>query len=149
MGDGKVRESPPNGSVEDFTDLRVWQAAMNVCELVYSLTASFPRHEMYGLGQQLRRAAVSVPCNIAEGHTRGHLKEYLQFVRIARGSLAEVRTQLLLATRLNYLTEAELHGIHQEVLSLARQLTSLRNALERRKSHHPFPITHHQEGDVP
>lgn len=148
MGDGNVREPELTGIVEDFTDLRVWQAAMNLCELVYEFTAQFPRHETYGLCQQLRRAAVSVPSNIAEGHTRGHLKEYLNFVSIARRSLAEVRTQLLLAGRPKYLTDAQLFAVQDEVLALARQLTALRNALEKRKPHHPFPITQHQNGDA-
>lgn len=121
---------------------------MDICVCVYELTASFPRDEVYGLRQQLRRAAVSVPSNIAEGHTRGHLKEYLNFINIARSSLAEVRTQLLLAGRFGYLTEAQLVAARDEVLALAKQLTALRNALEKRNPHHPSPMTHHQNGDA-
>jgi four helix bundle protein len=148
MGNGRAPESELNRIVEAFADQRVWQMAMDLCEQIYAPTASFPRHEAYGLCQQRRRAVVSVPSNIAEGHTRGHLKEYLNFISIARGSLGEVRTQLLLAGRFEYLTEAQLLTVQAEVLALARQLTALRNALERRKSHHPSPVTQHRESST-
>lgn len=78
--------------VQGFRELRVWQAGMELVEGVYGLTRAFPKHELYGLAGQLQRAAVSVPANIAEGHTRHHLGEYLHHLSIARGSLAEVET---------------------------------------------------------
>src|SRR5690606_24522123 len=91
-------------NIQSFRDLLVWQKAMNLVTEVYQLTQQFPKEEMYGLSSQIRRAVVSVPSNIAEGHQRG-TKEFLQFLKIAKGSLAEVETQLEIALRLNYLQE--------------------------------------------
>ena|SRR5688572_2033746 len=82
--------------------MRVWQAGMELAESIYQLTATFPAQEMYGLTSQLRRAAVSVPSNIAEGHTRESTKEYLHHISMAQASLAEVQTQVELAGRLGY-----------------------------------------------
>ena len=82
---------------KSFRDLRVWQAAMDLVEQVYTLTQMFPKQEMYGLASQMQRAAVSIPSNIAEGHTRAYSKEYLHHLSIARASLAELQTQLEIA----------------------------------------------------
>ena len=83
--------------VKSYRDLRVWQAAMNLVEQVYRLTRAFPKQETYGFSSQMQRAAVSIPSNIAEGHTREHLKEYLHHLSIAQASLAELETQLEIA----------------------------------------------------
>src|SRR5260370_39602964 len=91
-----------------FRDLRVWQCGMELVEEVYRLTRGFPKEELYGLTNQLRRAAVSIPSNIAEGQTRSHLKEVLQFLSMAQGSLAELQTPLELAARLRYLSPAQI-----------------------------------------
>ena len=115
--------------IKGYRDLRVWQLAMEVVELVYRLTRSFPRSEVYGLASQIQRAAVSVPSNIAEGHTREHTKEHLQHLSIAQGSLAELETQLEIATRLKYASTPDSLPIAERVGSLGRQLYALRNAL--------------------
>jgi four helix bundle protein len=91
-------------TVRSFRDLRVWQAAIDLVEQVYLLTQTFPKHELYGLAGQMQRAAVSVPSNIAEGHTRSYNKEYLHHLSIARASLAELQTQLEITLRLKYCT---------------------------------------------
>src|SRR6266478_3994026 len=88
--------------VSHFRGLRVWQGAMDLVEAVYRLSEAFPKTEIYGLTAQVRRAAVSVPSNIAEGHTRASTKEYLNHLSIAQASLAEIETQLEIAQRLNY-----------------------------------------------
>ena len=118
--------------MKSFRELRVWQAAMDLVEKVYSHTREFPRQEMYGLTSQLQRAAVSIPSNIAEGHTREHLKEYLHHLSMAQASLAELETQLEIALRLKYLLPAQLKELIKDVNSLGRQLYALRNALVRR-----------------
>jgi four helix bundle protein len=115
--------------IKSFRDLRVWQLATEIVELVYRLTRSFPRSEVYGLASQIQRAAVSVPSNIAEGHTREHTKEYLQHLSIAQASLAELETQLEIATRLKYVSAQDSLPIAERVGSLGRQLYALRNAL--------------------
>src|SRR5271165_3136979 len=92
--------------IDDFRGLRVWQGGMDVVEAVYRASAAFPKSELYGLTNQIRRAAVSVPSNIAEGHTRATTKEYLQHVAIAQASLAEIETQTEIARRLGYIEEA-------------------------------------------
>ena len=84
-------------------DLRVWQGAMNLVEEIYKITSLFPKDELYALTNQMRRAAVSVPSNIAEGAARNSSKEFLYFLSIARGSLSELETQLQIAERLGYM----------------------------------------------
>ena len=86
-------------------ELRVWQQAMNLVEQVYCITKSFPDDERYGLTSQMRRAAVSVPSNISEGAARGSEKDFIRFLFIARGSLSELETQLLIAQRLDYIED--------------------------------------------
>ena len=113
--------------IKSFRDLRVWQLAMEVVELVYRLTRSFPRSEVYGLASRIQRAAVSVPSNIAD--TREHTKEYLEHLSIAQASLAELETQLEIATRLKYASTQDSLPIAERVGSLGRQLYALRNAL--------------------
>ena len=93
--------------IKSFRDLRVWQAGIELVRIVYELTSRFPRSETYGLASQMRRAAVSIPSNIAEGHARESTKEYLQHLSIAQASLAELETQLEIARQLNYISEAD------------------------------------------
>ena len=87
---------------KNYADLVVWQKAMDLVELVYRATTSFPREEIYGLTAQVRRAAVSIPSNIAEGYSRASRAEYMLFLQIAYSSAAELETQLLIAKQLEY-----------------------------------------------
>ena len=119
-------------TVKSFKDLIVWQKAMDLVAEVYRITKQFPKEEIYSLTNQLRRAAVSIPSNIAEGQARQSTAEFRNFLSIARGSLAEVETQLLIAQRLNYLTQeqlSEIMTIHQEV---SKMLPALMNKLTTR-----------------
>lgn len=118
--------------LNSFRDLRVWQLSMELVEIIYRLTQNFPKYEIYGLTSQIQRAAVSVPSNIAEGHTREHTKEFLHHLSIAQASLAELETQLEIAARLNYFETSKLDQILGRVVSLGKQLYALRNALLRR-----------------
>jgi len=118
--------------ITSFRDLRVWQLAMDLVELVYRLTRSFPRNEIYGLASQIQRAAVSVPSNIAEGHTREHTKEYLHHISMSQASLAELETRLEIAIRLGYVSLQEARSIAEHAESLGKQLYALRNALLKR-----------------
>ncbi|RIL09692.1 four helix bundle protein [bacterium] len=117
--------------VKSFRDLRVWQAGMDLVEQVYHLTQTFPAYEIYGLTSQMRRAAVSIPSNIAEGHTREHSKEYLHHLSMAQASLAELETQFEIAARLKYLSSEQLHQVLEQAASLGKQLYALRNALTK------------------
>ena len=90
-------------TVKDYRDLIVWQKAMDLVEAIYRTTATFPREEIYGLTSQLRRAAVSIPSNIAEGNGRNTTRDYVHFLGMAYGSVKEVETQVLIAERLRYI----------------------------------------------
>jgi four helix bundle protein len=105
---------------------------MELVEAVYRVSAAFPRAELYGLTGQIRRAAVSIPSNIAEGHTRESTKEYLNYVSMAQASLAELETQLEIALRLKFLGSAESQPLFNQAAILGKQLWALRNALGRR-----------------
>src|SRR5438132_11452929 len=118
--------------MKSFRDLRVWMAAMDLVEDVYLLTQDFPKHELYALASQIQRAAVSVPSNIAEGHTREHTKEYLHHLSMSQASLAELETQLEIAIRLSYVSLEEARSIAEHAESLGKQLHALRNALLKR-----------------
>jgi four helix bundle protein len=115
--------------IKSFRDLRVWQAAMDLVEQIYGLTKSFPKSELYGLTSQIQRSAVSVPSNIAEGHTREHTKEYLHHLSMAQASLAELETQLEISARLKYITSEQLAQVLERIRALGRQLYALRNSL--------------------
>lgn len=113
-----------------YRELIVWQKAMILAEQVYHLTQAFPKEELYGLVSQMRRAAVSVPSNIAEGQGRLHQAEFRQFLGLARGSLLELETQAELAVRLNYLAEAGRRELEQQSQEVLRMLNALISKLE-------------------
>jgi len=112
-----------------FRDLRVWRDAMRLACEVYRGTASFPKHELYGLTQQIRRAAVSVPSNVAEGKGRYSDREFAHFLFNARGSLLELQTQLILAEELEYLSVAETRRLLALAEGVGRGLSGLINSL--------------------
>ena len=91
------------GNVKSHEDLTVWKMSIDFVTDIYRITKDFPREEIYGLTSQLRRAAVSIPSNIAEGAARHSTKEYIQFLYISLGSIAEVETKLIIAKKLNYI----------------------------------------------
>jgi four helix bundle protein len=106
---------------------------MDLVHGVYRVSAGFPPEETYGLRSQIRRASVSIPSNIAEGHTRSSTKEYLNHLSMAQASLAEVETQLEIAVRLEYLAAEKASVLFSAMQTLGKQLYALRNALEARK----------------
>ncbi len=121
-------------TVSTHKDLNVWKKAMDLAAQVYSLTAKFPKEELYGLTSQIRRSAVSIPSNIAEGAARHSKKEFIQFLHIASGSVAELETQLLLAIQIGLLSGDHIISHVEEVRKL---LLGLLRSLKKK------PITHH------
>jgi four helix bundle protein len=119
-------------AITSFRDLRVWQSGMELVTQIYRLTQSFPREEQYGLTSQMRRAAVSVPSNIAEGHARESSKEYLNHLSIVQGSLAELQTQIEIATRLDFVEAEAARQTLELSAALSRQIFALRNAIARK-----------------
>ena len=119
--------------VRSYRDLVVWQKAMTLVTEVYRYTEAFPRTELYGLTSQLRRAAVSVPSNIAEGQGRSSTGEFKQFLGHARGSLLEVETQLEIAYRLKYLSEENCAILTRECSEVGRVLNGLMTSLARNR----------------
>ena len=117
---------------QNFRSLKVWQLGMQLAEEVYRLSQQFPKHESYGLGSQIQRAAVSVPANIAEGHARGSTKDFLRYLAIAQGSLAELETHLMLAERIKYGNSEQIGSILANCSAEARMLRSLRKRLRSR-----------------
>jgi four helix bundle protein len=115
-------------------DLLVWQRAMKLVKDIYTQTAEFPRHERYGLASQLRRAAVSVPSNLAEGASRNSTGEFRQFIGNSRGSLAEVETQLEIARDLGYVSGDSAERLLREVDEISRMLAGLRDWSDRAAS---------------
>jgi len=110
---------------QSFKDLRVWQQGCNLAVSVYQLTASFPKEETYGLTSQMRRCAASVPANIAEGRARGGDTEFLRFLHIAAGSLAELETFVELSRRLAYAAPGKLEPIEQATDEVGKMLYGL------------------------
>ena len=115
--------------IKDYKDLQVWQKGMDLARRVYLLTRSFPVDEKFGLISQMRHAAVSVPSNIAEGQARNTTGEFVQFISPAEGSLAELDTQLRLATVLKFCAESQANALSASITELQRMLKSLRGKL--------------------
>jgi four helix bundle protein len=114
-----------------YKELRVWKRSIDLALAVYRHTENFPKHELYGLTSQLRRAAVSVASNIAEGKGRSSDKELILFLHHSRGSLLEIETQLFIARELAYLEEPQAKDLLAEVESVAKALNALINALKK------------------
>jgi four helix bundle protein len=112
-------------AIRNYRDLLVWQKSMEQCAIVYRLIEPLPKHEEFGLKAQIRRAATSIPFNIGEGHGRDHLGDCLRHLSIAKGSLAELETQILLAAKLNCLSQAAI----AEPLRAADEISRMLNGL--------------------
>jgi four helix bundle protein len=125
-------------AVKDYRELIVWQKAIDLVESVYRQTAGFPQQELYGLTSQMRRAAVSIPSNIAEGQGRDTTADFLRFLAIAHGSLKEVETQIYIARRLDYLDERQLVASVDRTEEVGRLLSGLKRPLKG-KSTSPAP----------
>ena len=115
-------------TIKDYKDLTAWQKGMRLAVEIYSLTKLLPKEETYGLKAQIRRAANSVPSNIAEGYGRESTTEYARFLKIARGSLYEIETQLYLCEALEYLD----HAAVAQALSLSAEVGRMLNTMLRR-----------------
>jgi len=111
--------------IRSYKDLKVWQTGMRLCVQVYELSGNLPKNEQFGLISQMRRAVVSVPANIAEGHRRQYDKEFCQFLHISLGSLAEVETYLCLCEQLEYINEARLAPLYTQIEELGKMLHGL------------------------
>ncbi len=111
--------------IKSYRDLIIWQKGIALVKEVYKLTRKFPRAETFGLMSQLRRSAISVPSNIAEGQARQHTREFRQFLFTALGSLAELDTQLYIALELNYLNTEEIAGIDEKITEIRRMIRGL------------------------
>ena len=117
--------------VKTYQELIVWQKAMDLVELVYKSSRGFPREEVYGLTSQIRRAAVSIASNIAEGQGRRTTPDFLRHLSIAYGSLLETETQLLIAQRLKYLAKPSLDDVMKQTAEVGRLLNGLMASLSR------------------
>ena len=130
-----TKASPaPAARISSYRDLIVWQKSMELSAAVYRLCRRLPRAETFGLGDQLRRSAVSVASNIAEGHQRNHLGEYLHHLSIASGSLAELETQLSIGTEVDYFTERETRPLLELASEVSRMLSGLSKKLRAKRT---------------
>jgi len=118
-------------SSKTYRNLVAWQKGIDLCELIYRASAAFPRQELYGLTGQIRRAALSVPSNIAEGAGRITTGEFLQAVGYARGSLLEIETQLIIATRFGYLTSKDTDTLLELTTEVGKLINGLLRSLKR------------------
>jgi four helix bundle protein len=118
--------------IQSYRDLIVWQKAMALSVLCYGITKTFPKDETYGMVSQIRRASVSIPANIAEGHGREHTRSFVQFLRIAQGSLKELETHLLLAERVELVHSDALVQIYSNADEIGRMLRALIRSLQEK-----------------
>jgi len=124
-----MNESSLQKPIRDYKDLHVWQKAMELAKQIYLLTSRFPSEEKFGLISQMRRAAVSIPSNIAEGQARNTTGEYVQFISHAEGSSAELDTQIRLCFDLDYCVGTDVEGIFKLLTDVQKMLKRLRHSL--------------------
>lgn len=116
--------------IKDFKDLIVWQKAMELVTEVYRLVKKLPNEECFALSDQIRRSAISIPSNIAEGQGRNSTKEFIHFLAIAKGSKAELETQLLLCVKVSYLTDLEIETATNLIQEVGKMLNALQKSLK-------------------
>ena len=122
--------------MKSFKELRVWQKGIELVEMVYKITATFPEEEKYGLRTQMRRAAVSIPSNIAEGHLRKTAKDFKQFIAIARGSCAELETQIIISYKLGFIQEDNFSNLSSKIDELSKMLSSFYSKINSKPPNH-------------
>ena len=118
------------GKIKSFKQLKIWQKGIEIVKDIYTLTKQFPKEELYGITSQMRRSAISIPSNIAEGFKRYHSKEYSQFLHIVLGSAAELETQLIIAKELGFINEENLNDISEKLDHIPKMISSLLNKLK-------------------
>jgi four helix bundle protein len=118
-------------SVRDFRDLQSWRHSMALAQNIYQLLKLFPQEELYALCSQMKRSAISIPSNIAEGHSRHSTKEYIRFLYIAQGSAAELHTQLILAKNIGYILDIE--TLENDILSIRKMIAATIKTLQRKQ----------------
>ncbi|MEQ1705486.1 MAG: four helix bundle protein [Rickettsiales bacterium] len=124
-----------------YEDLKVWQKAVSLSKDVYRITKNFPKDEIYGLTSQIRRSAVSVSSNIAEGCGRNSYGEFVQFLGIASGSLAELHTQLIIAVDVNYLSKIDFDVLLTQIVEIGRMIAGLKSSLKNKNSSNKQLVT--------
>jgi four helix bundle protein len=134
---GRIRNGNSKASIfrtelKSYRDLDVWRKAMDLIVECYRFAEKFPKSETFGLSSQLQRAAVSIAANIAEGRARQHTRQFLQYISMAYGSLAELETHILIAERLSYVRAEHCSSLLDKTATLGRMLNGLRRSLERR-----------------
>jgi len=120
-------------SIQSYQDLAVWQRGMILAEQAYDLTRTFPKDELFGMTSQIRRAAASIPANIAEGWARESTAEFIHFIRIAKGSLRELETHLLLSQRVGLCQPEAAKPMLEQAETLSRQLLALQRSLQQKQ----------------
>lgn len=130
QAESRVENRESSEKIRSYRDLVAWQKAMQLMLCIYEVVQLFPKQEMYGLTQQLQRAAVSIPSNIAEGSSRRSTQEFLRFLNIATGSLAEVETQISAAQMLGYIEHKKEEELLKQCDEVSRILQGLYNALK-------------------
>jgi four helix bundle protein len=119
-------------TINSYRDLRVWQDSMALAEACYQLTRAFPKEEMFGMTSQIRRSAASVPANIAEGHGRENTQTFIQYLRIAQGSLKELETHLQLAERVGLIGKASIKAPLEQCEAMGKMVRSLIRSLQQK-----------------
>ena len=122
---------PERERIHDYRDLNVWKDSMDLAVDIYTVTRGFPREETFGLATQMRRAAASIPANIAEGFGRAQRRSFVQFLRIAQGSLKELETHTVLSSRVRLLAEGQASDLGVRYAKLGKMLVSFVRSLER------------------
>ena len=118
-------------TIKSYRDLRVWQDSMTLAAECYQLTRSFPKEEMFGFTSQIRRSAASIPANIAEGHGRENTQSFIQYLRIAQGSLKELETHWLLAERVGLVEKGDIEQVIRQCESLGKMVRLLIRSLQQ------------------
>lgn len=129
----RVESQESRVSIQSYRDLIAWQKAMDLLVDVYGLLTLFPKEEQYGLVSQIKRAAVSIPSNLAEGSSRRSTQEFIRYINIASGSLAEMETQLIAAKRLSFIKEEKLDSLLEKCDEISRIMQGLHDSLKRKQ----------------
>ncbi|POS01202.1 four helix bundle protein [Flavobacterium croceum DSM 17960] len=120
--------------IKSYKDLLIWEKGIEIVALTYKIVSSFPKDELYALSSQIKRSSISIPSNIAEGYGRQSTQNYIQFIKIARGSLCELETQLLVAKKLDFIQDEKLFSeLINQITEESKMINSFLNKLEKSK----------------